>query len=164
MTSGGLQPGWGRYGGVPVSPVQNLTIRQGAEQGLSLDRLQAALASQGIPLRRQAIADVRREITGSVARVPTVRNIRDDFRPTSRSITETQLVQKTTFRVFGEIRIRDPLNGEFKIMPVNFGTNELMTIGEMKLHIDEIMEGIIDRYEWERESLVISEIRTGITQ
>lgn len=135
-----LQLGWGFYRGVPVSPIQAQTIRQGVNQGLSLNTIQRSLQHGGIGIRRGAIIEFRQEILGSFDRKRALRSVRNEFRPTRRVLTPTRIVTKGKFRVWGEITVKSPVTGELSIVPANFGYTDEMSIGEIKTHLEELAQ------------------------
>ena len=159
MVSSLLQPGWGHYGGVPVSPFQLQSIQQGVRQGLSLNRIQTALRESGIGIRRSAIVAYRTELIGSQAKVSPLRSIRDDFRPSQRVITDTTIKLKQGFRVFGDVRVFHPETGERSIIKVNFGYQGDLTIGEIKSTLGDIAEPHASSLEVEIEDVQISVIQ-----
>ena len=151
MTQRQVPLGWGRYGDVLVSPTQLAAIRQGVGDNLSIRSIQDALRKQGIGIRRQAITDYRTELTGGFAKVPAIRAIRGDFRPTRRTMVLTGIAQKTRYRQYGVVRLFDPATGQRQELNVNYGFDELPTVDELKQGLEERALKYAQSYEWEIE-------------
>lgn len=141
-----LRSGFGRYGGVTVDPTRYQFVVAARNRGLTLSQAQAALKGGGTPLRRQAISDIYRELSGDTERRRHYRNIRSDFRPDLSQIKTTARHFRTRFRYWGVHHTVDPETGEIFDIHVNFGDDRLLTPNEIRARTAAIVEAIAAKY------------------
>ena len=93
-------------------------------------------------------------------------SIRNDFRPTSRTISQTQMSFRRRYQYSGTIRLRDAA-GNIQDVPVSFSDDELRRGGEIRERFQAIGESVALRggtnYELE-EPEVESVTITGLLE
>lgn len=132
MTLRNILPGAGRFAGVNVTATQMQFIDSAFREGRTLISTQTGLQSLGLGLRRAAISERRGELAGIMKRIPSLRSVRDAFRPTDRTIQPVRQQLQSQFRYKGFIRGVDSVTGTENFLNISFGDNELLTLGEIK--------------------------------
>jgi hypothetical protein len=72
---------------------------------------------------------------------PRIRGVRDTFRPGEAVITRTGKASKTRYMYEGSVPVtRGALRGQ-RFVPVMFGSDDLLTMGEIKAEIEALARG-----------------------
>lgn len=127
-----LRIGEGFFGGQVVNGDRINAVRSLAREGLGRTAIQSALRDRGTPLRGQSITEIVREFRQIGRNQPALNRIRDEFRPSTRTITQTHINLATEFRVSSRITLRNSETGETRSFFVRYGSNERQTIGEIE--------------------------------
>jgi len=136
-----IPPGAGRFAGVTVSSQQMQFIDAAFREGQTLISTQRGLQNLGMGVRRAAISERRGELSGIQTRVPSLRSIRDDFKPTSRTIQPVHQQLRTRFRYKGFIKGLDAITGDDTFFNISFGDDTLLT----RRNIDDRLRGIANK-------------------
>ena len=158
MTTPTLPQGWGMYGGVRVSPLQRQAVISAQNQGASATATQRAMSSAGLGLRRQAILQIRAELSGAPARAKDFNSIRLDFKPDPNRLQTTRRNIATKYSYWGRISgvIRE--TGEAINLNVNFGSDELLTRRGIIEEFSRIAEAYEEQYDAELDAPNITDI------
>jgi len=141
-----LPSGWGRYGGVDVRPASLQFARAGFQEGLTLNRVQAALREGGIGIRRQALVEIRQELLGIQRSGINLRVLRPEFRPDFARIPRTNRSIPTRFRYTARLGQVTTVTGQVKDFFVDFGDDSLLTRAEIEERIRDISDRAAQQY------------------
>ena len=117
----------GRYGPTNVSGTfrnQALMIHRA---GGGVVDARGLLRGVGFRFSNAALTQMFREFNEAAAKAVGVNSIRDDFRPTQRTITQTGMRFKTRYQYSGIARLRDLETGITADIRVQFGDQRLLT-------------------------------------
>lgn len=153
-----LPQGWGAYGDTRVSPAQKQSIITSVNAGATLAETQSALQDAGIGLRRQAISEVRRQQLGKEVRGLAFRRIRPNYRPNINRIAKTRFNLATRFSYWGNVETTVRSTGERFTVSVNFGSNELLTRGQIDDELAAIAATAITKYDLDADKPFITDI------
>lgn len=151
-----LLPGWGRYAGSPVSPLQRSTIVSAYQLDIGVAATGRVLRGAGMGLRAGAIREIRREIGGTPERLRAYKSLRGDFRPAESMFTPTRTNLRTERKYWGKMTARIPGIAEDLTVNVSFGSDEALTKNQIEDTMVEIAEGYQMAYGATIESIEVT--------
>lgn len=136
-----LGRGQNLFAGITVPPNVQQAVRLAARETTSFRAFTAALRGAGFAGRDTSWRVIRNEELLKRELAPRIRSVRDTFRPGEAVITRTGKASKTRYMYEGSVPVtRGALRGQ-RFVPVMFGSDELLTMGEIKAEIEELARG-----------------------
>jgi len=133
-----LGRGQNLFAGITVSPEVQQQVRRVARETTSFRQFTAVLRGAGFAGRDTSWRVIRNEELQKRDLVPRIRSVRDQFRPGESVITRTGKASKTRYYYEGSARITVGTLRDKDYVPVNFGSDELLTMAEIKAEVEKI--------------------------
>ena len=132
----------GRYGRTSISAEFRTQALSIFRAGGGVVDARTLLRESGWRFGNQSMTELFREFRAGAIASRNVNRIRDDLRPTSRTITQTNMRFSRQFQYTGKIRLFDRVTGIASDLSVQFGDDRLLTAGEIRERIEAIGERV----------------------
>lgn len=119
-----LPRGWSRAGGTSVDPQKRLIVERGVREGLTLSQIQDLARSVGMPIRRAAIVQIRRELLGARELAQRAAQLPSNARLPREMYVRTFERFPERFRAILGVRVRDVATGDVWTEFVRVHTSE----------------------------------------